>query len=105
MKASAGKSQSETGKRVEQRREPRKAAEGEVRILFDVGGVKGAAAEIRAKLLDRSDSGFHAEHDCPELRSGQLVQFRFKASSRRRARVVWTSILGGRVETGFLILP
>jgi hypothetical protein len=90
---------------VEQRAETRHVVQGEVRFTFDEGGsAKGGSKEIRGKLLDRSTSGFRAEHDCPGLTSGQVVRFRITASSHGTARVVWTRILGERVETGFLIL-
>ena len=91
---------SETGQRVEQRREPRCAAVGEV--IFQFGD---APKEVQGRLVDRSTTGFRAEHDSAELTCGQLVEFRFEASAKRVARVVWTRIAGGRVETGFLILP
>ena len=90
---------------TEQRAEPRHAAQGEVRFTFDESGsAKSSSKEIRGKLLDRSTSGFRAEHDCSELTSGQVVRFQLAASSNGTARVVWTRILGARVETGFLIL-
>jgi hypothetical protein len=90
---------------IEQRVEPRHAAQGEVWFSFDEGGsAKGRAKEIRGRLLDRSASGFRAEHDCHELTSGQVVRFRLTPSVKGQARVVWTRILEGRVETGFLIL-
>jgi hypothetical protein len=100
MRKSVGRPDSETGQRMEQRREPRSAVDGEVRFLLGEGD-----KEVRGKLLDRSASGFRAEHDCPELACGQLVQFHLKASSKGVARVVWTRISAGRVETGFLIIP
>lgn len=100
MENSAGTWKSETGPRMEQRREPRRAAVGEV--IFQFGD---ARKEVRARLVDRSTTGFRAEHDSSELTCGQLVEFRFGASATTVARVVWTRIAGGRVETGFLILP
>ena len=100
MRKSAGTPESETGQRVEQRREPRLATDGEVHFLLGE-----SAKEVRGRLLDRSASGFRAEHNCPELTCGQLVQFRLNSSSMGEARVVWTRISGGRVETGFLIVP
>jgi hypothetical protein len=89
---------------VEQRAEPRHSARGEVWFAFDDGGSAKGATEIRGKLLDRSTSGFRAEHDCTLLTSGQAVRFRLAPSREGRARVIWTRILGDRVETGFLIL-
>jgi hypothetical protein len=84
---------------AEQRRENRRAAAGEV--IFQFGE---APKEVRARLVDRSATGFRAEHDSSEITCGQLVEFRFGASAKKVARVVWTRIAGGRVETGFLIL-
>jgi len=99
MKRPAGTSSSETGQHIEQRREPRRTVKGDVRFLF------GDAQEARGTLLDRSASGFRAEHDCPQLTCGQLVQFRLGPSSRGLARVVWTRISGNRVESGFRVVP
>ena len=104
MKRSAGTSQAETGQHVEQRREPRRAAEGEVRFQFGAGMAKSDGGEVLGKVLDRSAGGFRAQHDCSWLTCGQIVEFRLM-SSRGLARVVWTRILGDRVESGFLILP
>jgi hypothetical protein len=103
MRRSAGTSRSETGQRVEQRLETRRPAEGDVRLVLGEGGA--GSDEVRGTLLDRSANGFRAQHDCPGLTCGQIVQFRLSASSQGQARVVWTRILGNRVETGFLILP
>jgi hypothetical protein len=92
-------SKSETAQLAEQRREPRRAVKGEVVFYFG-----NTPKQVRARLVDRSTTGFRAEHDSSELTCGQLVEFRFGASAKRVARVVWTRIAGGRVETGFLIL-
>lgn len=101
VKKSAGASESETAQRGERRREPRRAAADEV--LFQFGDVP--KKQVRAKLVDRSASGFRAAHQSPELACGQLVEFRLGSSAKRVARVVWTRISGERVETGFFILP
>ena len=103
MKRSAGASKSGTGQHVEQRREPRRAAGGEVCFQFGAGTAKSDGGEVCGKVLDRSAGGFRAEHDCSQLTCGQIVEFRLMAS-RGLARVVWTRILGDRVESGFLIL-
>ncbi len=105
MKEQAAASDFEPSQRVEQRREPRHRATGDVDILLGEGEENAALKEIRARLLDRSSSGFRAEHECPELSGGQLVRFRFRPASIGRARVVWTRIEGCRVESGFRILP
>jgi hypothetical protein len=93
-------SKSDTREPAEQRRERRRAAVGEVVFYFGE-----TPKEVRARLIDRSATGFRAEHDCSELACGQMVEFQLLASPKRIARVVWTRIAGGRVETGFLILP
>jgi len=102
MKRSAGTSKSGTGQHAEQRREPRQAGGGEIRLQFGAGMAK--SDEVRAKLLDRSARGFRAQHDCFQLTCGQIVEFRLMAA-KGVARVVWTRILGDTVESGFLILP
>jgi len=104
MKRSAGTSKSGTDQRVEQRREPRQSGAGDV--LFLLAGSEGSPGrtEVRGQLLDRSPSGFRAEHGFPGLTCGQIVEFRINGSARSRARVVWTRIMGARVETGFFIL-
>lgn len=103
MKRSAGASKSGTGQHVEQRREPRRAAGGEVRFQLGAGMAKNDGGEVRGKLLDHSAGGFRAQHGCTQLTCGQIVEFRLMAISGV-ARVVWTRILGDRVESGFLIL-
>ena len=103
MKRSAGTSKAGAGQHVEQRREPRRAAGGEVRFQFGAGMAKRDGGEVLGKVLDRSAGGFRAQHDCSRLTCGQIVEFRLTSSSGL-ARVVWTRILGERVESGFLIL-
>src|SRR6476646_2160627 len=103
MKRSAGTSKAGAGQHVEQRREPRRAARGEVRFQFGAGMAASDGAEVRGKVLDRSAGGFRAQHDCSRLTCGQIVEFRLTSSSGL-ASVVWTRILGERVESGFLIL-
>ncbi|HKX00024.1 MAG TPA: PilZ domain-containing protein [Bryobacteraceae bacterium] len=90
---------------VENRREPRQPADGEIRLSFREPGPKTDPREVVGMLLDRSASGFRAQHGCAELISGQVVRFRAQGSFKGKARVVWTRILGDRVETGFVILP
>jgi len=99
MAKPAGTSSPETEQRIEQRQEPRSAAGDDVYFLFG-----DAVRQVQGRLLDRSASGFRAEHDCTELTCGQMVQFHIQASTRGQARVVWTRILGARVETGFFIV-
>ncbi len=104
MKPSAGTSKSRTGQHAEQRREPRRAAAGEVRFQFGAEMPNGGGGEVRAILLDRSARGFRAQHDCSKLTCGQVVEFHLM-TAKGVARVVWTRILGDTVESGFLILP
>ena len=89
---------------LEQRREARREAGGGVRFSFQELGTKLGSKEVRGTLLDRSAKGFRAQHDCAELTAGQVVRFRLGAASRGKAQVIWTRILGDRVESGFLIL-
>jgi hypothetical protein len=105
MRRSAGTSKPETGPRVDQRREPRQEGGGEVHLTFADGEATTGLREVQGHLLDRSPGGFRVQHGFPGLTCGQVVQFRFKGSSKGRARVVWTRILGDRTETGFFILP
>ncbi len=105
MKRSAEISNPEPDQRVEQRRERRRPASGEIYFSFAQGESKLGSKEVRGRLIDRSASGFRAEHDCAELTSGQVVRFRLAASFKGKARVVWTRIQADRVETGFTILP
>ncbi len=84
--------------RRENRREPRRAAEGAVRIWFNLP----RRFEIQGRLVDLSSSGFRMTHDYTALEAGQRVEFSHLEASGH-ARVVWTRIAGERVETGFLI--
>jgi hypothetical protein len=55
-------------------------------------------------MVDVNSSGFRARHSFQSLVSGSTVEFAY-GSLQGRARVVWTRILSGQVESGFLILP
>ncbi|HLI82967.1 MAG TPA: hypothetical protein VKV17_03565 [Bryobacteraceae bacterium] len=55
-------------------------------------------------LLDISANGFRALHNCPTLAAGYNVLFEH-AGQKGRARVVWTRIDGGQVQSGFYVLP
>lgn len=80
---------------LERRQKDRRTAEGEVVLLVE----DPEPLEIRGQLVDVSASGFRAAHEHAALYAGQEVTFRhaFGAGS---AQVVWTRILGQRVETG-----
>jgi hypothetical protein len=85
---------------VERRAHPRRPASGDVSLRPE-----GLMSEpLHGRLVDVAQSGFRARHDCQGLVAGQIVEFRFKAL-QGRARVMWTRILHGHVESGFFILP
>jgi hypothetical protein len=82
----------------ERRREPRGSAAGRVALKLAERG-----PTIDATLLDVSESGFRAAHDCPDLRAGIEVGYKHWRGSGR-ARIVWNRIVGGRFESGFFVL-
>ena len=82
----------------ESRKEPRRSAEGEVRVWFG----QPRPLEIQGRLVDVSSSGFRMAHEYTALEAGQMVEFSHPVA-KGRARVVWTRIAGSRVETGFLV--
>jgi hypothetical protein len=65
--------------------------------------LNGSSLKVPAHLLDTAKSGFRVRHRSPALLPGQIVEFEL-AGVNGRARVVWTRVLGERVESGFLIL-
>jgi hypothetical protein len=84
---------------ADRRTEPRRPAHGPVKLRpkgFTATGIPG-------QMLDINSSGFRARHSFPTLGSGHIVEFAY-GSLEGRARVVWTRILGDKVESGFLIL-
>lgn len=83
----------------ERRAQPRHRAHGAVTLHPRTG----AGAAIAGRLVDISRSGFRARHREQALLPGQEVEFEI-AGLPGSARVVWTRIAGGRVESGFLIL-
>ncbi|MEJ5368866.1 MAG: hypothetical protein WHT08_11135 [Bryobacteraceae bacterium] len=54
-------------------------------------------------LLDVSEHGFRAAHDFAALSAGQEVGFEHEGR-QGRARVAWTRVAQGRVESGFFVL-
>lgn len=81
----------------DQRREPRHAARGAVKI-------KTSQSKIEGELVDVSDNGFRMEHQEPfALEAGQVIEF-WHAYAAGTGRVIWNRILQGRVETGFFII-
>jgi hypothetical protein len=84
---------------AEQRREARRPGSGAVRIAF----ADPVPLEIEGRLVDVSDHGFRMSHQCPELATGQVVEFRH-VEGKGQARVVWNRISPERIESGFLVL-
>jgi hypothetical protein len=82
----------------ENRREPRRSADGAVRVWFG----RPRPLEIQGRLVDVSSSGFRMAHAYVALEAGQVVEFSHHEAAGR-ARVVWTRVAGVRVETGFLV--
>ena len=89
-----------SGRTLEKRTEPRFAAAGSVSLDTDEPGFPPT---LDGELVDVSASGFRARHSCPAFHTGLEVHFRHHLA-QGRARVVWNRILGGAVETGFLVL-
>lgn len=88
-----------TEQRQERRRERREAVRSVLKLRWE----GGPSFPIEGALVDRSAHGFRVSHDHMELVSGQVVEFD-DGVALRRARVMWTRILGAKVESGFLIL-
>ncbi len=84
---------------VDQRKEPRRAADGAVRVWF----ANPEPFEIQGQLLDVSASGFRMAHDCSTLQAGQMVEFA-REEAAGRARVMWNRIVNAHVESGFLLV-
>jgi hypothetical protein len=59
---------------------------------------------IEASVLDLSADGFRAAHHCRALATGQIVAYKHNRASGR-ASVMWTSIVGDQVQSGFRYLP
>ena len=88
---------------AERRTEPRRVAEGEVRLCPSYApGVPGVP--FVGRLVDIAASGFRARHDRFTLCSGELLDFAFEGH-RGLVRAVWTRIVDDEVETGFRICP
>ena len=83
----------------EQRREHRRTAAGELRLLLD----DPRPLQIEGRLVDSSDHGFRAAHQFTALQAGQEVCF-LHSNACGRARVMWNRVLLEHVESGFLIL-
>jgi hypothetical protein len=82
---------------MEKRAEVRRAAKGSVQIRLQAPRV-----EIQGELVDLSPSGFRMRHNYPALAAGEFVDFAHREASGR-ARVVWTRVLAGKTESGFVV--
>jgi len=82
----------------EKRREVRRPGKGVVRVQW----ANPRAQEVVGKLVDVSGSGFRMAHGCTALTAGQYVEFAHP-EAKGRARVVWTRIVSGAVESGFVV--
>jgi hypothetical protein len=83
----------------EKRREPRRKAEGAVRVRF----ADPEPVDIEGELMDISPSGFRMAHSCVSLTAGQVVDFTHPEAVGQ-ARVMWNRVLAERVETGFFVV-
>lgn len=89
-----------SGNSPERRREPRLPASGPVRLEL----IESAPPRtVEGRLVDTSASGFRAAHGYAGLTSGQVVRFELPGRSGR-ARVAWTRVASGEVESGFFVL-
>jgi hypothetical protein len=89
-----------TTPRPEKRREVRRPGNGVVHLTWQ----DPASSEVYGRLVDVSESGFRVSHCCTTLGSGQIVQFSH-LEAKGQARVVWTRIVAGQVESGFVVVP
>jgi len=83
----------------EKRRETRREADGAAHVRF----ADPYLCEIEGRLIDISDSGFRMSHACVSLAAGQVVEFSHSEAAGQ-ARVMWNRVIGGRVESGFLVV-
>lgn len=54
-------------------------------------------------MIDVSSNGFRAAHTVPDLHPGLEVRFQHRFFTGR-ARVMWTTLVGGRTQSGFMIV-
>ena len=83
----------------ERRKQPRTAASGRVELVLR----DPLPEKIEGELMDISSDGFRASHDHSCLRPGLDVHFHYDGGEGM-ARAMWTRIVSGKVETGFLVL-
>ena len=86
------------GGELDQRREPRRSADGVVVVRFGQ-----PPQEFRGRLMDVSTSGFRIAHEYVTLETGQTVEFSHPEADGK-ARVVWNRISGSGVESGFFVV-
>ena len=83
---------------ADQRREERHPGKGNVVVKC----LNPRVLQVEGRLVDVSASGFRMAHDCSALTAGEYVEFAH-VEAKGRARVVWTRIVSGAVESGFVI--
>jgi hypothetical protein len=83
---------------ADKRREDRHPGKGKVVVRW----VNPQRLEVEGRLVDVSASGFRMAHDCSSLTAGQFVEFSH-VEAKGQARVVWTRIVSGTVESGFVV--
>jgi len=83
----------------DRRKEARHTATGKVEFRL----AEPVPEEFEGRLIDVSKSGFRAAHQFAMLQAGQELHYSY-AESRGRARAMWTTVISGRIETGFLKL-
>ncbi len=84
----------------DRRRYPRVDTSGTVRLSWWAP----LATRLEGELKDLSDGGFRAAHGSSKLEAGQEVWFEHEYGEGR-ARVIWTRVSPGSVESGFMYLP
>ncbi len=80
----------------ESRVESRVVCQGAVRLF-------AAGVEVPGRMLDVSERGFRASHECPDFAPGMEIRFQHQFFVGM-ARVVWTREVGAEVQSGFQIL-
>ena len=83
---------------ADRRQDKRSICQGGVRLTIDGEGIV-----IDGELLDVSAQGFRAFYGSEPLQQDTIVRFEH-TFFRGRARVVWSSMVNGRVQSGFHIL-
>lgn len=80
------------------RRDNRSYCRGKVRF-----SIEDSSAQSPAEMIDISSNGFRLRHSIRDLEPGREVRFEHRIFFGR-ARVMWTALVGGRTESGFLII-